>query len=183
MTIACLGWGSLIWDPRDLPLAGDWKNDGPELPLEFARQSADGRMTLVVVHHDEPVPTLWAPLAVSNLGAGIEALGMREGVTILGAIGRTPHHDPADYISDQVAAWAKRKGLVGVVWTNLKPGFVGKRGQVPTLEEIRRYIDTMSPDARVRATKYVEAAPLQIRTPYRGALLEALRHPLGSWPD
>jgi len=28
--IVCLGWGSLIWDHRDLPIGGGWRNDGPD---------------------------------------------------------------------------------------------------------------------------------------------------------
>jgi len=46
VTIACLGWGSLIWSPRTLPVSGDWHTDGPHLPIEFSRQAADGRITL-----------------------------------------------------------------------------------------------------------------------------------------
>jgi hypothetical protein len=48
MTIGCLGWGSLIRDQGKLPVRGTWQGDGPELPVEFARQSTNGRVTLVV---------------------------------------------------------------------------------------------------------------------------------------
>lgn len=48
MAIAILGWGSLIWCPGNLRIRGPWRHDGPVLPIEFARISADGRLTLVV---------------------------------------------------------------------------------------------------------------------------------------
>lgn len=175
MTIACLGWGSLIWDPRELPLAGDWANDGPELPLEFARQSRDGRMTLVIVHHNAPVQTFWAPMKVDGLNAAIDALANREGVETPRAIGRTPGHDVSHPLSRIIAEWAEQKGLAGVVWTNLKPGFLERRGETPTLEEIKRYVATLSPDVRNVAAEYVRSAPLQIKTPYRADILEALQ--------
>ena len=38
--IAVVGWGSLIWDPRQLPVRSSWQPDGPELPVEFAYLSA-----------------------------------------------------------------------------------------------------------------------------------------------
>jgi hypothetical protein len=53
--IACIGWGSLIWDMRNLNVDGNWHADGPLLPIEFARQSRDGRITLVIVQGFAPV--------------------------------------------------------------------------------------------------------------------------------
>ncbi|HOW68396.1 MAG TPA: hypothetical protein P5055_13320 [Candidatus Paceibacterota bacterium] len=59
MSIAILGWGSLIWNPRDLPITGDWQGDGPVLPIEFTRISDNGRLTLVIdERHGVDVPTL-----------------------------------------------------------------------------------------------------------------------------
>ena len=48
MKIVYLGWGSLIWNTKGLKTKGEWQNDGPLLPVEFARVSRDGRLTLVL---------------------------------------------------------------------------------------------------------------------------------------
>lgn len=170
MTIVCLGWGSLIWDPRDLPLDGPWANDGPALSLEFARQSQDGRLTLVLVEHDSPVNTFWAPLAVDTVETAIDALAEREGVARPASIGRIPPWEATQRPRATIAEWAKAKGVQGVVWTDLKPGLIGRRGVVPTLEQLRLYVATLPPETRQRAAHYLAAAPLQIRTPLRSAL-------------
>jgi len=42
MKIAILGWGSLIKEPCELPIAGEWQKDGPLLWIEFSRISQRG---------------------------------------------------------------------------------------------------------------------------------------------
>jgi hypothetical protein len=78
--IVCIGWGSLIWCQKALPITGEWHSDGPNLAIEFARQSRDGRVTLVLCDGVPACRTLWAELAVSTLDKAKEALRQREGV-------------------------------------------------------------------------------------------------------
>jgi hypothetical protein len=53
MRIAFVGWGSLIWNPGKLPLATNWTEVGPILPIEFSRISKDGRLTLALTNGTE----------------------------------------------------------------------------------------------------------------------------------
>src|SRR5262245_11065562 len=124
MTIACLGWGSLVWDARTLPVNGDWKDDGPDLPVEFARQSGGNRITLVVVPVAPSVRTLWASLSAQSLRDAVTALNEREGRPGSNKIGRWPSDERDEKACQEViAAWAEKKGLTGVVWTALSPKF------------------------------------------------------------
>lgn len=81
--IVCTGWGSLIWQPGTLPCIGAWRADGPELPVEFARESgAQGkgsgdRITLIICRDARRMPTFWAPLDVGDLAEARRALAIR----------------------------------------------------------------------------------------------------------
>src|SRR2546428_6547904 len=57
--------------------------DGPFLPIEFARQTSDGRLTLVLVRNQPTVPlvrSLWALFSVSQLDVARPARADREGI-------------------------------------------------------------------------------------------------------
>jgi hypothetical protein len=77
--IAVLGWGSLMRDPRGLAIQGDFQPDGPLLPIEFARISQDGRLTLVTMPGVRNIRTLWAMMECVDLDVAIRNLSDREG--------------------------------------------------------------------------------------------------------
>ncbi|MFH1555499.1 MAG: hypothetical protein ABII76_11615 [Pseudomonadota bacterium] len=179
LTVACLGWGSLVWKPEDLPLRGEWTNDGPFLPIEFARESNRRRITLVVVDGPEMVQSLWAPMAASTLEAAKGELAKREGITdenIVYSIGwwdraSGQHHGRSSAI---VAAWAAERNLDAVVWTNLKPGFRASRGTLPTYEQVLAHLRGLENEEKDLAEEYVRKAPAQVATPYREGLVRDL---------
>jgi hypothetical protein len=81
MRVACLGWGSLVWDPRELPLRSEWLSDGPTIRVEFVRQSGkeNGRITLVILSTAAEVVSKWAEMDSDDLEEAGEMLRIREG--------------------------------------------------------------------------------------------------------
>ena len=79
MKTAILGWGSLIWQPKDLKFDTNigWKENGPILPIEFARISKDGRLTLVITPNGTDVKTLYAVSSFDNLELAVLNLKKR----------------------------------------------------------------------------------------------------------
>lgn len=175
MKIACLGWGSLIWDQRDLPVQNEWYKDGPLLSIEFARESTDGRLTLVIVPKNQPVRSLWALMNVTDIGHAKESLARREGISegnISNSIGFWDRQTDNSHglAKEEVKEWAKTLGLDGVVWTNLKYGFKKSRGKYPTLEEAKEHILSLREEKQKNAIDYIFKAPNQIATEYRADL-------------
>lgn len=170
---AVLGWGSLIWNQEDLPIAGEWQADGPTLPLEFARESKDGRLTLVIVPEAPAVPVLWTKMTSGNLEEAIKALAKREGAAP-NAIGRWP--SPARRYAEEktIAPWAAAKGLTGVIWTALQPGMKGTRGTIPNFKELSVHLASLDEKTRALALEYIIRAPPQIATPFRSSLQAVL---------
>lgn len=181
MTIVCLGWGSLIWNQcraDELLTVGGWHSDGPHLPIEFARQSDDGRITLVITPGAKLVPVLWAELDVQSLDKAIASLAKREGPkggkpTSLKNIGQCPGGHSGPGLSE-IAAWRSDSQVEHVIWAALPPRFGGVVGHVPSCPEVVRYLMGLSDDKAVVAAKYIRNTPPQIQTDFRAAIVAAL---------
>jgi hypothetical protein len=166
--IAYLAWGSLVWNPGALPLQSDWFDDGPDVSVEFARISRNGRLTLVLCAAAAPVTSLWACTSLTSLDQAAEALALREGISPTASatrIGRwqTGQEDPAEIVG--IVEWAKRNGITAAIWTNLRPNFAD--GLMPSVEQVMHYLRGLDGEKRTLAEEYVRKTPRQITTGYR----------------
>jgi hypothetical protein len=127
LKIAYLGWGSLIWDPRDLPIQG-WKRTQLELPLEFSRISDKGvgRITLVI-NPAGKMNRVWSAFSTeTNIDSAIHALRVRENTVKknIAYINRFTHKrrttNTPNYIVKQIEAWAIKENINVVIWTDLQ---------------------------------------------------------------
>ena len=181
--IACLGWGSLIWDPRELPIRHGWFEDGPLVRVEFLRKSKDGRVTLVLHDSAKHVRSLWALMCVDDPQDAKKQLAEREG-TDVDKIELWSRGDP-DPIRGCVVdldAWAGSRGIRQVVWTKLGPKFDGANESYPSPKAIVDYLSRLRGPVRANARRYVQYAPRQIDTEYRRHI-EAQLGWLSSKPD
>lgn len=176
MKIVILGWGSLIWDPRDLPHQDPWMKDGPELPLEFSRISKDRRLTLVIDDlHGEICKTLYAYSPRISLADAARDLQAREGTNEK----RIGHYDHRTKVSsfekfgeqidirDILSGWCQRHAVDGVVWTALPSNFNNELDTEFCVEHAVTFLKGLPQTARKNALKYFQNAPEQIDTPLR----------------
>lgn len=174
MHIACLAWGSLVWDARDLALSSPWYKDGPKVPVEFARQSSGHRLTLVLGRSFQEMPSLWAWMDGDDLDRAIESLRRRE-ETATKRIGVWRTEEKAPGLIPGLPAWAIARGADTVIWTALSPKFQGEDGRVPSVDEALAYFRSLGQEYQQGAEEYVRKAPGQIRTPYRAEFEMHLR--------
>ena len=180
--IAVLGWGSLVWGPRDLRAAAPFAPNGPLLPIEFCRISGDGRLTLVINETFGAVCTTYsAPSAIENLDAAIENLRVREGMRNARRVGfvelgsgkqsgiAMQRHRKA---VATIAAWAQSNGYDAAIWTALASNFEehDKAGEPFSVTAAIRYLEELGkPDAAKfeLALAYIRNAPIEVETPVR----------------
>jgi hypothetical protein len=167
--IACLGWGSLVWDPRELPIQRQWFADGPFVKVEFTRQSNDGRITLVLDSNSPPVRALWAVMDDADVNVAKESLRKRENIppSKSNHIGFWSRSDAEPALIVELPKWAQAHGVDSVVWTALPSKLNGTDGQRPNVDEVINYLCRLTGAVRDAAERYIRFAPRQIDTPYR----------------
>ncbi len=141
MRIACLGWGSLIWDPRELEVKGEWDKSGPRLPIEFARILDDGRIGLVLAARASAVQVQWAEMNAEKLDEAVQNLADREGFITyreqpsdrVGLLLRNPDQtgtsevrpsrkvDDVGAVEEEIRRWLGTTDMDAVIWTNSQP--------------------------------------------------------------
>jgi hypothetical protein len=173
MKIAILGWGSLIWDQRDLPTLGVWQKGGPVLPIEFSRISSDGRLTLVIDEKNGvPVKTRYVESGSGTLGQAIEDLRKREGTSksMIGVASTTINNAKAG--SDSIKAWDADHKWDALIWTGLPSNFEDIKRIPFTVENGLTYLSSLAGEEKAKAREYIDRAPEEVITPLRRAVGE-----------
>jgi len=203
VSIACLGWGSLLWQPAletGAPLVsegvraglvargGSWHVDGPALPLELARHSFDTAtrspyLAWVIVPGVARSPVLWARLALAGPSGASVAVALDRAVVALAQreeaatrdIGRWPSEVATDWpCADDIAAWARARGFDGVVWTALAPLWQAA-ATPPSVDEACAWCAERAARGEAQhARSYVGRTARQIDSPIRRALAQRL---------
>ena len=174
--IVCLGWGSLIWDPRNLDLKDNrpeaWRSNGPRLPIEYARISEGQRLTLVIAPWRLLLSVLWNELKGNDVDHAVRSLREREGTHTIGAwkLGKRSEFP----YGREIGRWGSEIGASAVIWTALPPKFGGRPGRIPSRAEVITYLRPVEGVDRTEAERYIRRTPAQIRTRYRAAIESAL---------
>ncbi len=185
MRIAVIGWGSLIWRPGSLKIRTRWRLDGPKLPIEFARISSDGRLTLVIKAGVDMQGTYWALSEFHRIADARENLRLREGprtslakIHFLTKAGQLSEGIPPQVLRI-VRVWiADRDDLDAAIWTGLTTNWKEKRARSFTARDAVRYLKELETQKDIsratydRAREYIENAPAQVRTRVRHAMMK-----------
>lgn len=170
MKIAVIGWGSLIWCPGSLGIQSRWHRDGPELPVEFARVSRDGRLTLVLVENQAAQQTYWAASKFSDIENARKDLMRREGTKLcyVESLCVSECNAPEENVKHIIQRWCEEKQWDGALWTALPAEDRDKKKWSSIPDGPFSYLSSISdPCTKERAKEYVENAPPNINTEVR----------------
>ena len=184
MEIAILGWGSLIPHPTKhgatLQIRGEWHEDGPLLPIEYARISETQELTLVLYPEAQNVQTLWAYSALTELDDAIKNLRDREDtstrrigyINLIDGSHSCNAYPEALYI---IMSWAEERELDAIIWTDLSENFQDKLGVDFSEDAAIGYLNGLKGKTRDEAKKYIQETPKQVKTHLRPRIKQELK--------
>ena len=178
MKIAIIVWGSLYWDPRELAKTEDWFYDGPVLPLEYARKSNNGRITLVIKPDFDDVTTLYAISSLNKLDDAIDNLRIREDTDNVENIGYVDYtanqsnnvRQSNSFIINRLNEWNSTKSFDAIIWSDFSAKFKNAGLGVLSVNNIVRHINSLDYNAKADALEYISKTPKQISTRFRSEL-------------
>lgn len=187
MSIAILGWGSLLWDDRpEFATFKEqhhypWQPNGPTLRLEFSRVSERRGKALTLVIEAEPhgadCVVAYSLSRRTELEDAVCDLRSREGTT-LANIGfccsdpKKPVRTRDGRVLDIVRQWLVVRGHAAAVWTDLRSNFEkeSKSNAGFSVPNAVAHVQALSPAGQAKAAEYVWRAPNLVQTPLRTAL-------------
>ncbi|SEP97383.1 hypothetical protein [Flavobacterium urocaniciphilum] len=182
---AILGWGSLIWDPKDLDYNKQlgWIYDGPNLPIEFARISKNGRLTLVITENGTFNKTFYTFANMKlTFEETIENLRKREGcnkkdIGFYKAETDEFHSEDFKY-KEEIRNWSNEKKIKNIIWTDLPEKWSYKNENDETInvnpKERIEYLKNLTGEKKELAEEYIIKSPIEIQTLYRKQIEEEL---------
>jgi hypothetical protein len=179
--IACIGWGSLVWQddhPKAFAQIGPWKPGGPGVKVEFARISKDHRVTLVLDRDSPTSQAWWCLMEAQELRQAVKLLADREGIGEVyqkTSVGSWKCGEPEPENPFSLALWASQNGVDAVIWTKLGCSSPNPSGgdpiprEKPSLSKLIEHVIFFKNDTvtHEKIREYVEKAPAEIITTYR----------------
>lgn len=176
MKIAILGWGSLLWQPKDLQFDKEtgWSANGPFLPIEFARISKDGRLTLVITKNATEVQTYFAISSHETSEEAVLNLAVREGSgrEQIGSYDKSEKtFSKKVFFNKNILDWINNTDIDAVIWTNLGEKWEstnenGEKIKIVSDDRID-YLKNLKGNKSALAEEYIRRTPTQIQTQYR----------------
>ena len=176
-TTAILAWGSLTWEPKNLEFEKEvgWQKDGLILPIEFARISKDGRLTLVITENGTKVPVLYTLSNYHNLEEAVLNLAVREGSgrNSIGSYDKNKDTFSSKFqFEDEIKNWIKDTDFDAVIWTNLGENWNIKNEKGDIIRQIEperriEYLKELKGNTSAIAEEYIRRTPIEINTDFR----------------
>lgn len=180
MKIAILGWGSLIWNPQNLKFdkTVGWQTNGPTLPIEFARISNDGRLTLVITDNGSKNQVYYCVSTYKAVDEAILDLAIRES-SGRGSIGyyykkQDKFHTSAFKFKQEIKEWIDKLDIDAVIWTDLSEKWSVKNSSDIKPDNRVDYLKHLVGNTSVKAEEYIRKTPIIIKTKYRNIIEEEL---------